>query len=447
MSKKIFNSIMTAVSIVFIATLILIVGVFYSYFLNIQDDQLMAELELAARGVELNGTDYLEILDADTYRITWITADGDVLFDSSADVTQMDNHLDRIEVRQALENGEGKSSRLSVTLSEQQIYVARKLEDGSVLRISMTRATILSLFLGFAQPIAVVILIGLGISLWLASRLSKKIVDPINLLDLDHPLEFADKEEYKEIAPLLVRISDQQMQLRADKEELEKTSRIRQEFTANVSHELKTPLHSISGYAELIENGLVKEKDIRPFAGRIREESNRLTNLVTDIIDLTRLDSVSADLPKEKTDLYRLAENAVDALQNTADEANVTLTLEGEKTIIDAAPKELYSLVFNLCDNAIKYNKKGGSVHVTVADDTDSALLTVEDTGLGIAKENQDRIFERFYRVDKSRAETVPGTGLGLSIVKHAALLHDAEITLSSTLGEGSAFCVRFPKA
>ena len=447
MSKKIFNSIMTAVSIVFIATLILIVGVFYSYFLNIQDDQLMAELELAARGVELNGTDYLEILDSDTYRITWITADGDVLFDSSADVTQMDNHLDRIEVRQALENGEGKSSRLSVTLSEQQIYVARKLEDGSVLRMSMTRATILSLFLGFAQPIAVVILIGLGISLWLASRLSIKIVDPINHLDLDHPLEYAGNEEYKEIAPLLVRISDQQMQLRADKEELEKTSRIRQEFTANVSHELKTPLHSISGYAELIENGLVKEKDIRPFAGRIREESNRLTTLVTDIIDLTRLDSVSADLPKEKTDLYRLAENAVDALQNTADEADVTLILEGEKTIIDAAPKELYSLVFNLCDNAIKYNKKGGSVHVTVADDPDSAILTVEDTGLGIAKENQDRIFERFYRVDKSRAETVPGTGLGLSIVKHAALLHNAEITLDSTLGEGSAFRVWFPKA
>ena len=300
--------------------------------------------------------------------------------------------------------------------------------------------------LGFAQPICVVILIALVLSLVLASRISKTIVEPINNINLDEPMQYVGREEYAEIEPLLRRMATQQAQLRRDQQALEKNSQIRQEFTSNVSHELKTPLHVISGYAELMENGLVKEEDIRPFARKIRTESLRLTALVEDIIDLTRLDGGAAEMQRQETDLYRIAENAADSLQAAAEEAGVTLTARGSSAVIDGIPQVLYSIVYNLCDNAIKYNRPGGSVKVTVGNYPGYAKITVSDTGIGIPESCLDRIFERFYRVDKSHSKEVGGTGLGLSIVKHGVMIHHAQIEVQSTPGKGSDFTITFPK-
>ena len=300
--------------------------------------------------------------------------------------------------------------------------------------------------LGFAQPICVVILIALVLSLVLASRISKTIVEPINNINLDEPMQYVGREEYAEIEPLLRRMATQQAQLRRDQQALEKNSQIRQEFTSNVSHELKTPLHVISGYAELMENGLVKEEDIRPFARKIRTESLRLTALVADIIDLTRLDGGAAEMQRQETDLYRIAENAADSLQAEAEEAGVTLTVRGSSAMIDGIPQVLYSIVYNLCDNAIKYNRPGGSVKVTVGNYPGYAKITVSDTGIGIPESCLDRIFERFYRVDKSHSKEVGGTGLGLSIVKHGVMIHHAQIKVQSTPGKGSDFTITFPK-
>ena len=300
--------------------------------------------------------------------------------------------------------------------------------------------------LGFAQPICVVILIALVLSLVLASRISKTIVEPINNINLDEPMQYVGREEYAEIEPLLRRMATQQAQLRRDQQALEKNSQIRQEFTSNVSHELKTPLHVISGYAELMENGLVKEEDIRPFARKIRTESLRLTALVEDIIDLTRLDGGAAEMQRQETDLYRIAENAADSLQAEAEEAGVTLTVRGGSAMIDGIPQVLYSIVYNLCDNAIKYNRPGGSVKVTVGNYPGYAKITVSDTGIGIPESCLDRIFERFYRVDKSHSKEVGGTGLGLSIVKHGVMIHHAQIEVQSTPGKGSDFTITFPK-
>ena len=446
MSKKIFHSIWLAALAVLLASLVLIMSVLYGYFSRIQQKQLKIETQLAAQGVALNGEAYLQNLDAESYRITWITADGIVLYDNEADTAEMENHLERTEVQQALTTGFGESSRYSNTLSEKLLYAAQRLPDGSVIRLSSAQRTVWFLLLGFAQPICAVFLLALILSLVLASRLSKKIVEPINDLDLDEPMQYIGKEEYSEIEPLLRRMGIQQTQIKKDQAELEKTVRIRQEFTANVSHELKTPLHAISGYAELLENGLVREADIRPFAGKIRSESQRMTKLVEDIIDLTRLDSGASGMQWEKTDLYRIAENAVDSLQTTADEACVTLSLTGTPVSVDGIPQILYSIVYNLCDNAIKYNRENGHVDVRVESLPAFARLTVQDTGIGIPAEHQNRIFERFYRVDKSHSKEVGGTGLGLSIVKHGVLIHHGNIEVESEVGKGTVFVVTFPK-
>lgn len=265
-------------------------------------------------------------------------------------------------------------------------------------------------------------------------------------MNLDEPSQYVGREEYAEIEPLLRRMALQQAQIRQDQDKLEKSSQIRQEFTANVSHELKTPLHAISGYAELMENGMVQQQDIKPFAHKIRQESLRLTALVEDIINLTKLDGGAAGMQRQQVDLYRIAENAVDSIQAAAAEAHVDLTLWGESAFVDGIPPVLYSMIFNLCDNAIKYNHPGGSVKVQVMSYPDDDRVIVSDTGIGIPEESRDRIFERFYRVDKSRSKEVGGTGLGLSIVKHAALIHHAAIVVDSTPGKGSTFTVIFPK-
>lgn len=446
MSRKIFHAIWIVTLSVFLASLAIILGVLYNYFSAEQFDQLRIETQLAARGVELNGTDYFDGFQEDDYRITWITADGTVLYDNEADTAVMENHLEREEIRSALATGFGESSRYSNTLSEMQLYTARRLPDGSVLRLSATQATVWRLLLGLALPVIGVIAAALALSFVLASRLSKRIVEPINSLELDDPTQYLGRSDYTEIEPLLQRLDHQQAQIRRDQAELEKTSLIRQEFTANVSHELKTPLHVISGYAELLESGMARPEDVKPFAGKIRAESQRMAKLTEDIIDLTKLDSGGIGMQWEPTDLRRIAENAVDSLSAEAEASGVTIALEGGEAPLRGIQQYLYSIVYNLCDNAIKYSAPGGRVTVRTEELPDGARLTVSDTGIGIPPEHQDRVFERFYRVDKSHSKEVGGTGLGLSIVKHAARLHRAVIDLHSVPNEGSTFTVTFPK-
>ncbi len=445
MSSKIFKAIWIVAISVFLASLLLIMGTLYNYFSSLQKNQLRIETELAAQGVALSGESYFNQLKTENYRITWVGPDGSVLFDNEADAATMQNHLEREEIKQALEEGFGEATRHSFTLADQQYYAAKRLPDGSVLRMSIAQMSVWSLLFGFAQPICFIILAALILSYVLASRIAKKIVKPINEIELDHPDQYYGKEDYKEIEPLLRHISAQQMQLKQDQQEIEKAAMIRQEFSANVSHELKTPLHAISGYAELLENGLVKEEDIKPFAAKIHNESLRMTRLIEDIIDLTKLDNGGTEMKWEICDFFRITENAVDSLEAAASEMNVSIITSGENAPMTAIPQMLYSIAYNLCDNAIKYNHNGGSVSVSVTQNEQDTVLTVKDTGIGIPEEDQKRVFERFYRVDKSRSREVGGTGLGLSIVKHAVMIHGGKITLNSVVGEGTEFIVTIP--
>ncbi|MBE5863417.1 MAG: PAS domain-containing sensor histidine kinase [Lachnospiraceae bacterium] len=445
MNKKIFNAIWIVAIVVFLASLIFIMGVSYNYFSGVQLKQLKTEAELASQGVSMSRLDYLNSLEAKDYRITWIDADGTVLFDNAINANEMENHMEREEIKEALADGYGESVRYSNTLSDKQLYSAIRLSDGSVIRLSSVQMAVWTLLMGFAQPICFVILIALALSFVLASRLTKRILTPINSIDPDDPLQHINEEEYKEIVPLLRRIQFQNEQLKRDQKEIEKAALIRQEFTANVSHELKTPLHAISGYAELLENEMVKEVDIKPFAGKIREESTRMTKLVEDIIDLTRLDNGGVDMKWEKCDIYRIAENAIDSLEVVASSLDVTVSIQGSDAPSLGVPQLLYSIIYNLCDNAIKYNHAGGSVEVTVQPKKYETIIIVKDTGIGISEESLERIFERFYRVDKSRSKEVGGTGLGLSIVKHAVMIHNGKIEVKSKVGEGTEMIVSIP--
>ena len=445
MSHKIFKAIWTVAITVFLSSFVLIMGGLYSYFSALQKRQLRIETELAAQGTALSGIKYFEKLKTENYRITWVSSDGSVLFDNEADAASMQNHLERKEIKLALEEGFGEAARHSYTLFDQQFYAAKRLPDGSVLRMSIVQLSVWTLLLGFSQPICFVILTALILSFVLASRLAKAIVEPINGIDLQHPEQYYGLENYKEIEPLLRHISAQQSRLRQDKEEIEKTALIRQEFVANVSHELKTPLHIISGYAELLENGLVKEEDIKPFAVKIHNESLRMAKLIEDIIDLTKLDSGGTEMKWEKCDFYKIAENAVDALEAAASAMDIAVSINGKSAPVRAIPQVLYSVAYNLCDNAIKYNHYGGLVNVSITQNERDTTLTVNDTGIGIPEEEQERIFERFYRIDKSRSREVGGTGLGLSIVKHAVMIHHGKIKLNSLVGEGTEFAVTIP--
>ena len=448
MRSKIFRSIWLVLVSALLVSYGLIVGLLYSHFTNEQLDQLRNETRLASQAVMLGGLDFLDGLGNTDYRITWITADGTILYDNEADTLIMENHLEREEIRDALRTGYGESRRYSSTLFERQLYTAQRLPDGTVLRLSITQTTIWNIFLRFLLPLGLILLFEVFMSLLLASRLSKRIVGPLNELNLDSPLENSGQEAYAEIMPLLKRLDDQHKQLAKDREELEKASLIRQEFTANASHELKTPLHVISGYAELLESGMVpSEESRRLFAGNIRTESQRMSKLVEDIIDLSQLDGGGVGMTREHTDLYRIAVNAVESLEPTAADAGVTLRVSGESAVIYGVPQVLYSIIYNLCINAIHYSDRGGSALVTVRDFPGYAELSVSDNGIGIPAQDLDRIFERFYRVDKSHSKEVGGTGLGLSIVKHAAKVHDAEISVRSELGKGSVFTVKFPKS
>ena len=551
MTKKIFRSTVAVGLAVLLASLVIIMGALYGYFGHVQERQLHDELTIAAAAMEQGGgADYLRKLPADEdYRITWLKADGTVLYDTRSDAGSMENHSQRQEVQDALKTGAGESSRYSATLLEKMLYYAQRLSDGTVLRLSASRVTVGVLFLSMLPAILLVTAAAFALSAVLAGRVSRRIVEPLNRLDLEHPLE---NEAYEELSPLLRRlehqrrqIDDQLRSLRRRSEEFAQITasmteglvlldergtvlsinpaacavfhaddscvgqplltverdtavsralrdamdtghgetrmerggreyqfdmtriesdgeavgavlltfdvteqafaeRNRREFTANVSHELKTPLQGIIGSAELLESGVVQPGDVPRFVGHIRSEAQRLVTLINDIIRLSELDEGGA-LPSEPVELLSLCRDTAQSLAPAAKAHTVTVSVTGEEVTVPGVRRLISEVFTNLCDNAIKYNRDGGSVSVTVSRDGNNAVVSVSDTGIGIPPEHQSRVFERFYRVDKSHSKASGGTGLGLSIVKHAVLYHHGTVEVHSVPGEGTTFTVRLP--
>ena len=549
MKNKIFQAILKVTIIVLLFNLILITGVLHNYFGKIQNKQLKDELFLAALGTEQEGLNYLDNLRTEDYRITWISSDGVVLFDNQADIKKMENHSNREEFTEAIETGVGSSSRHSVTLTENTVYEARLLSDGSVVRISMNQKSILALLFGLIQPFGIILIAAIVFAYLIAEKLAEQIMEPLEEIDLEHPLK---KESYEELTPFLNRIQFQKKQIKCQIQELEQkklefeqvvshmkeglvllnadnqvlsinpaamelfqttlncigndfltverkqkltnaiekartegfsqirleknerdyqfdissiktengivgsvilafditeqmnAEKMRREFSANVSHELKTPLQSIIGSAELLQNNLVKEEDKSRFIGHIHKEASRLVVLIEDIIRLSELDE-EREIQKEELSLYKIVSNVVDSLQDMAWKKNITLHLEGKEGKIQGVYRLIYETIYNICDNAIKYNVDGGDVKISIEEKDSEVGITIEDTGIGIPKEHQSRIFERFYRVDKSHSKKSGGTGLGLSIVKHAVGYHNGKISLSSEEGMGTKIEIWFP--
>ena len=544
MTSKIFRSTVFVAVVVLLCSLGIVMGVLYNHFTGVQVEQLKDELSLAVTGTEQYGNAFLENVEADRFRVTWIDADGTVLFDTRVDESTMENHADREEIQEAFKSGSGSAVRNSSTLTEQTYYEARRLSDGTVLRISANQASAWALMMDLLWPIVLIAVLAIGLSALLARRMAKNIVEPLNKLNLEQPLS---NDTYEELSPLLRRINQQHLQIDSqmrklqrktdefvqitshmqeglvvlDKEthirsinaaamkifgaeescvggsffqvnrsnalrqalndaldhghgstvqelegrayrfdmsgiqsegnllgavilvvdvtESQNAEQLRREFSANVSHELKTPLQGIIGSAELLESGMVKAEDASRFVGHIRREASRLVNLIEDIIRLSQLDE-GVELPAENVDMLALAEEIKTILLPSAEEKNVSISVSGAGFSVEGVRRMLQEVVYNLCDNAIKYNISGGSVTIHA----DNNRLVVSDTGIGIPPEHKDRIFERFYRVDKSHSKASGGTGLGLSIVKHAVACHKAEITLESTPGKGTTITVAF---
>lgn len=550
MIKKIFRSTFFATLGVLLVTLFMVVGLLYGYFTQVQKEQLQTETALAAQGVSLEGQDYFNELKMSNIRITWVDNQGKVLYDNESDAQTMDNHANREEIKEALKDGYGESVRYSKTLTTQSLYSAQRLDKGTVIRLSVTRHSILVLLFRMFQPLALILVLAFFLSLWLSRSIAKSVVGPLNRLDLDHPLE---NDAYEEISPLLRRIARHQKEvterevvieqrqsefdtiiskikegmilldnncriisinqaaqdiLQTDQTCLGKdmlqiirnlslnnwlekglqgrkqegilqlddshykvivrpiqsedkvtglallffdvteqlqAEQLRREFTANVSHELKTPLHLISGYSEMLASDVVAQKDVPQFAEKIHSESQRMIQLVEDIIKLSHLDE-SEELAMEPINLYQISEEVLESLSAKANERHINLHLLGKPAYITGNHALIHSLIYNLCDNAIIYNRDKGDVTVGITSNEDKIVLTVQDTGVGIAKDEQERIFERFYRVDKSRSKKLGGTGLGLSIVKHAVNQHHADIKVESQLGLGTKMTVTFHK-
>jgi len=544
MTNKIFRSTVFVAVVVLLCSLGVVMGVLHNHFTGVQVRQLRDELSLAVTGTEQYGNAFLENVEADRFRVTWIDTDGTVLFDTQVDQTTMENHADREEIQEAFATGSGSAVRNSSTLTEQTYYEARRLADGTVLRISTNQASAWALMMDLLWPIILIAILAIGLSLILARRMAKNIVDPMNRLDLEHPLS---NNTYEELSPLLRRINQQHLQIDAqmrklrhktdefiqitshmqeglvvlDKEtyirsinsaamqifgaeascvgssffrlnrsnalrqalndaldrghgsavleldgrayrfdmssiqsdgnllgavilavdatEAQNAEQMRREFSANVSHELKTPLQGIIGSAELLESGMVKPEDTPRFVGHIRKEASRLISLIEDIIRLSQLDE-GVELPTEQVDILALAEDVKEILAPSAAEKDVKIDVTGSGFTIQGVRRMLQEILYNLCDNAIKYNVPGGSVTIHA----ENNRLVVSDTGIGIPAEHKDRIFERFYRVDKSHSKASGGTGLGLSIVKHAAAYHNAEIALESNPGKGTTITIQF---
>ena len=550
MTPRIFrNSLLVGLAAV-VLSVVLFLGALYEYDEGQVYIQLAAAADYAARGVEQGGLSYLEGLDTDS-RITWVSSDGTILYDSAADPSSMENHAERTEIAEAMETGRGQSAHFSSTLLQKTLYSARRLTDGSVIRVSANQSTITTLLMGMLQPVAWIVLLVLALSGLLASRLAKRITRPINELDLDHPQRC---HIYPELTPLTDRLAQQSRTIRRQMDELgarqrefaaitesmsegfllldsrravlssnrravqlafsaeqpparleavscraevcacvdaalagahgargftdggcsyqvianpvaadgqvtgaavlimdvterEQREALRREFSANVSHELKTPLTSISGFAELMKDGLVPPEKVPEFAGDIHAEAQRLISLVGDIIRLSALDEDAPGFEAEPVELQALTAEVLEQLRPAAAAQHVTLQLDGAPLTIQGVRQILWELVYNLCDNAIKYNVPYGSVTVILRRTAAGACLTVSDTGVGIPYAHQSRVFERFYRVDKSHSRQLGGTGLGLSIVKHAAQYHGARLTMQSAPGEGTSISVLFPES
>lgn len=538
-------------SLITVLGLAFVVGILYHYFQGQLMDELKKEAVYIARGVESAGTDYLQQLNDEDSRITYVDESGKVIYDNEANVESMDNHGHRKEIREAEINGEGADERMSSTLSEKTMYYAVRLENGNVLRVSSNQASVWMLLLQLLPPFVAVLILMLLLSGVFASRLSGKVVEPLNELDLEHPEE---NDAYDEVQPLLSKIGRQNRQirlqleaarrqqkefsiitenmqegllvidrytmvlsvnssvgkllkvkevktgesvyllnrseefrdvvcqvlegkhedkvLRLDGSEIqvianpvtrenktegavillvdvtEKVEReqLRREFSANVSHELKTPLTSISGFAEIMQDGFVKDEDVKVFAGRIYKEAQRLIRLVGDVIRISRLDEGGLPYQWEKLDLYSLTHDIFSTLHEAAEKQEVHMYMEGGSTVLDTVPMIMEEVLYNVCDNAVKYNRRGGEVFVRLKDGEDAVRVNVRDTGIGIPKEDQERIFERFYRVDKSHSKEIGGTGLGLSIVKHGVKTLNGRLWLNSELGQGTEIIMEFPK-
>lgn len=551
MTKKIFKSIMFVCALVLAVGLAAVMGILYSNFDGQMRKELSKEAAYLAYGVEQQGLNYLKNIKDKSARITYIDQDGTVLFDNEADVSEMKNHSDRTEFQKAEKYGAGESSRYSDTLSEKTIYYALRLKDGTVLRVSGTQDSVLALVENLIFSLCGLLCLMLILSGIMASAISKRIVKPINELDLESPEE---NRIYEELSPLLSKIHRQNREIQnqlelakqqqeefalitenmqeglividkytmilsanssawnlfhmdrgcqgesvycLDREEefrhaieqvlsgehtelvlklngsdiqlianpvirdkktegavvllvnvtekLERES-LRREFSANVSHELKTPLTSISGFAEIMQSGLVKCEDIPQFAGRIYKEAQRLLQLVEDVIQISQLDEEKTSYTWEPVDVYQVCKNAFESLKEKAKRLNVHLYICGEYMKMEAVRTLLEEAVYNVCDNAIKYNRNEGSVSVFLTQTAQEIQIVVKDTGVGIPKEDQDRVFERFYRVDKSHSKEIGGTGLGLSIVKHAVGALKGSVILRSEEGNGTEITLRFPK-
>lgn len=556
MNKKIFRSSLLTVCLVLAATIALIMGLLFHFFEKQIQKELANEAGFLAHALENEGAGYFDSFDnknnrlAGNNRITWIDENGTVLFDSRADVSELDNHADRDEIKTAMKEGKGMSTRYSKTLTEKTVNYAIRLSDGSILRVSTEQYTVVTILMGMLQPILFIMFVALILTLVLSARVSKAIIEPINKLDLEVP---ENNETYEELTPLLRKIADQKetigeqladarkkqkefnlitenmsegfLVIDADSNlltynsaalnlleitppadrsvllfcrakefrgvisdvlsgikaentmvreersyslianpvyekesvigavvvilditEREKRDALRREFTANVSHELKTPLTSISGFAELMKAGDVLENDVTDFSKSIYDEAQRLITLVNDIIKISELDGQSIPYEKETVDLYELSKEVIGRLEKEADKKNITFHLIGGRAEIIGVHKILEEMLYNLCDNAMKYNKENGTVDVLVNQTGDGVNVIVRDTGIGIPISHQDRVFERFYRVDKSHSKKVGGTGLGLAIVKHGALYHHAKLSLESTVDVGTVVTIAFSK-
>lgn len=549
MTGKIFRAILTVALIVLVISLLTVTGFLYDYFGTIQEKELRDQLNFAAVGTESLGISFLEKLRGENYRLTLIQEDGRVLFDTDADPQTIENHRDREEIQQAFGGGTGRSSRYSSTLTEKTTYEAVRLTDGTVLRISVSHYTSWLLLLGMIQPVLIIGVLAAVLSGLLASSMAKKVVAPLNTLDLEHPLE---NDTYPELSPLLHRIHVQHQEIEIQIKNLQQKNnefqlvtdnmgeglvllnengivltintaakkifqtddncigedfltvdrkqdlhnsisqaletghcslkscrnnreynfdinriesegkvlgavmlifditlqtegeRRRREFTANVSHELKTPLQSIIGSTELLENNMVQQHDIPRFLGHIKKQATRLLHLIQDILRLSQLDE-GIELNKEAVDLRSLTEEIIDSLEVSAQEKNIHLNLEGNAHM-QGMKSLLYEILYNLIDNGIKYNIPGGDVTVLLQETEKNIVVSVSDTGIGIPEEDHSRVFERFYRVDKSHSKSSGGTGLGLSIVKHGVELHKGQITVESEEKMGTTMTIVFPK-
>lgn len=437
MRQRIMNhaSFLVVLSVVltFIAASIVMYGKLNSNMY--QDVRNEARYIRAVMEMQDGGLSMEELGDVTSSRLTLLDEDGNVLFDSETEAGTLENHKDRPEVAQAIQDGEGDEVRFSETLSEQIYYYALQLSDGRILRVAKTTESAFRTLLSSFTLLGGLVLVILVLEFFLVQKQTKDLIAPINELDLENPLK---NVRYEELRPLLVRVDKQNQQIARQVQELKAAEAMRREFSANVSHELKTPLMSISGYAELMMNGMVAPENVPDFSGRIYDEASRLSNLVADIIQLSRMDESGSEMLFEDVDLYELAEDVTKQLERAAEKKRQTLNLTGGPQTVHGVRQILYEMCYNLADNAIRYTGENGRVDISVGKSGAHVFYQVEDNGIGIPREEQSRVFERFYRVDKSHSRKTGGTGLGLSIVKHGAALHKAKIKLDSAPGEGT---------